>query len=275
VLTVSPGPFLTDWRESVASIVDLGFPGEQEGNAAVDILFGVVNPGGKLPHTMPNVPNEMKMTQRQYPGIAPPPDSDATLTTLKNGTRLAAAILNCGDPIQTLPSGLNPKGGTGGSDCIPTKAYYDEKLLVGYRWYDQHKVTPAFEFGHGMSYTSFKYTAGAIDAEDLKCTKTSCTFTVSNTGTVAGSEVAQLYLSFPVSAGEPPKQLKAFQKVQLAAGAKKVVILELTPRSFSIWSVETHAWTVVTGEFGVSVGGSSREVRLSTTLHVANGGGFQ
>ena len=70
------------------------------------------------------------------------------------------------------------------------------------------------------------------------------------------------------SAGEPPKQLKAFQKVQLAPGAKKTLTLALTPRSFSIWSVDAHTWTVVGGEFGVSVGGSSRDVRLSTTVHV-------
>ena len=172
----------------------------------------------------------------------------------------------------------------GGSDCIPTKAYYDEKLLVGYRWYDQHKVAPAFEFGFGLSYTSFEYQA-------LRCTATTCTFTVENSGKVAGAEVAQLYLSFPArsdslplilalydgttltvlcyhSAGEPPKQLKAFQKVQLAPGAKKTLTLALTPRSFSIWSVDAHTWTVVGGEFGVSVGGSSRDVRLSTTVHV-------
>ena len=70
------------------------------------------------------------------------------------------------------------------------------------------------------------------------------------------------------SAGEPPKQLKAFEKVQLAPGEKQALTLALTPRSFSIWSVDAHAWTVVSGEFGVSIGSSSRDVRLSTTLNV-------
>ena len=68
--SISPGPFLTPWRTSVAAIVDFGFPGEQEGAAAVDVLFGTVNPAGKLPHTMPNEENEMKMTARQYPGVS-------------------------------------------------------------------------------------------------------------------------------------------------------------------------------------------------------------
>ena len=75
-ITISPGPFLTPWRDAAAAIVDFGFPGEQEGNAVVDVLFGTVNPGGKLPHTMPNTANEMRMTPRQYPGTPPPPDDD-------------------------------------------------------------------------------------------------------------------------------------------------------------------------------------------------------
>ena len=69
VVTISPGPFLTPWRESVAAILDMGMAGEQEGNAVVDVLFGDVNPAGRLPHTLPNIENEMRMTGRQYPGV--------------------------------------------------------------------------------------------------------------------------------------------------------------------------------------------------------------
>ena len=200
VVAISPGPFLTPWRHAVAAIVDFGFPGEQEGNAVADVLFGVVTPGGKLPHTMPNIPNEMNMTQRQYPGIPPPPDNAGT----DSGAAAAAGpTIRCGNPVAPLPSGRNQQGGTGGSDCLPTKAYYDEKLLVGYRWYDQHKVEPAFEFGFGMSYTSFKY--APVGPGGFKCSQTACAFTVTNTGATVGSEVAQLYLAFPPSAGEPPQ----------------------------------------------------------------------
>jgi beta-glucosidase len=119
VVTISPGPFVTPWREAVAAILDMGMAGEQEGNAVMDVLFGDVNPAGKLPHTLPNVWNEMGMTSRQYPGV-PPTDS-----------------ANACQDIPTPPdaNGLNPQGGTGAAFCEPTKAYYDEKLLVGYRWY--------------------------------------------------------------------------------------------------------------------------------------------
>ena len=106
VLTISPGPFLTPWRESIAALVDFGFPGEQEGNAAVDVLFGDVSPSGKLPHTMPNIENEMQMTARQYPGLPPPPDASG------DGDTHTQAMINCGNPVPTLPSGLNPQGGT-------------------------------------------------------------------------------------------------------------------------------------------------------------------
>ena len=134
---------LSYWLAHKNGLFLAGFPGEQAGNAVVDVLVGDVNPAGKLPHTMPNKENEMQMTPRQYPGVKPivPPGAVA-----------------CNNPVPTdNTSGLNPQGGTGGSDCVPTKAYYDEQLLVGYRWYDQHKVVPAYPFGHGESYTTFKY----------------------------------------------------------------------------------------------------------------------
>ena len=123
--------------------------------------------------------------------------------------------------------------------------------------------------------------------------------TLLNNGTVAGSEVVQLCtsqplawrrvcnkkvrrvnvsqaetllrcadLSFPAAAGEPPQQLKGFKKVHLEAGASTVVSLALTPRDFSIWSVEKHGWTVVSGTFGVAVGSSSRDHRLVGSVRV-------
>ena len=90
-----------------------------------------------------------------------------------------------------------------------------------------------------------------------------------NTGPRSGAQVVQLYLAFPPEAGEPPQQLKAFQKVHLNAGEKAQVTLELTPRDFSVWSVAAHAWQVVSGTFGVSVGGSSRDRRLVGEVHVS------
>eukprot|EP01051_Picozoa_sp_SAG22_P005736 SAG22_NODE_350_length_11853_cov_3.693211_12_plen_662_part_00 len=140
----------------------------------------------------------------------------------------------------------------------PTYANYTERLLVGYRYYDEKKIdfTTGFPFGHGLSYTTFKYSG-------LTATKNSVSVSLQNSGTAAGAEVVQVYLGFPAAAGEPPKQLKGFAKVQLAAGAKQTVTIPLTERETSIWSVEKHGWATVAGKFEVFVGSSSRDIRLT------------
>lgn len=116
-----------------------------------------------------------------------------------------------------------------------------------------------------QSYTTFHYS-------DLQINGTSISFMLENNGTYAGAEVAQLYLSFPPQAGEPPRQLKRFQKVYLRPGEKERVTMILASRDFSIWSVAAHKWTIVTGSFGATVSSSSRDDRLSGTLQV--GGSF-
>ena len=107
-------------------------------------------------------------------------------------------------------------------------ANYTEGLEVGYRWYDAHNVAPAFAFGHGLSYTTFAYKC-------LRASTTAVTVDVQNTGSVDGAEIAQLYLGFPASAGEPPKQLKGFEKVQLKAGETRTVTFPLNDRAVSVW----------------------------------------
>ena len=94
------------------------------------------------------------------------------------------------------------------------------------------------------------------------------TVDVRNTGAVAGAEVAQLYLGFPDASGEPPRQLKGFKKVSLAAGARASVIIPLTDRELSTWNVASHSWKVASGEFTVFVGASSRDIRLIGSLTV-------
>eukprot|EP01063_Lacrimia_lanifica_P022615 TRINITY_DN30158_c0_g1_i1.p1 TRINITY_DN30158_c0_g1~~TRINITY_DN30158_c0_g1_i1.p1 ORF type:complete len:732 (+),score=179.57 TRINITY_DN30158_c0_g1_i1:65-2260(+) len=247
VVAVSPGPFLTKWRGGAAAIVDFGMAGEQEGHAVADVLFGDVNPRGKLPHTLPNRWNETAFSVRQYPGVAPAPGKG----------EVACSVT----PTAPTADGHNPSGGTGAAPCRPYEAHYDEGLLTGYRWYDAHAVEPAYAFGHGLSYTTFGYA-------DLTVSTRGVTFTVTNTGRVAGAEVAQLYLGFPPAAGEPPQLLKGFEVVTLAAGAKASVTIPLNTRSFSTWDVETHAWAVAHGEFSVLIGASSRDIRLRGRVSV-------
>jgi beta-glucosidase len=210
VVVATPGPILTPWRDDVAAILVPWMPGQEFGEAIADVLLGDVNPAARLHHTMPNIENEIQMTDSQWPGI--------NLT-----------------------------------------ATYTEKLEVGYRWYSSHEVVPAFPFGHGLSYTTFSY-------GDLRIGDDSVAFNLTNTGQRAGAEVAQMYLTFPESAGEPPKQLKGFAKVLLQPGESKEVKLPTTARDFSIWDVETHGWQEVSGEFSVEVGASIMDTRATGSI---------
>jgi len=131
-------------------------------------------------------------------------------------------------------------------------ASYSEGLLVGYRWYNAHNATPAFPFGHGLSYTTFAL-AG------LRASPTRVTVTVTNTGRRPGAAAPQLYLTFPPSAGEPPGQLRGFAQAQLQPGESAEVRFPLRARDMSVWNATTHAWQLVHGSFGVAVGLSSRD----------------
>jgi beta-glucosidase len=134
---------------------------------------------------------------------------------------------------------------------------YTEGLEVGYRYYVMHNQTPAYPFGHGLTYSDFEYA-------DIKASKTSVSFTLTNVGKVMASEVPQLYIEFPKSAEEPTKQLKGFQQVPLAPGAKTTVTFTLNTRTISIWDVHSHGWVPQRGDFKVFVGSSVQDVRLSS-----------
>lgn len=138
-------------------------------------------------------------------------------------------------------------------------ANYTERLEVGYRWYNARGVTPKFPFGHGLTYSEF-------DLSGLEIAGRSVTVTLANVGEVDASEVVQLYLTFPESAEEPPRQLRSFKKVPLKAGAHQRVAFELTDRELSIWDATAHAWSPVRGAFGVEVGFSSTNLPVRGTL---------
>ena len=148
---------------------------------------------------------------------------------------------------------------------MPTgkESTYTEKLEVGYRWYDTHNVVPKFAFGHGLSYSTFEYADLSIDGLNVS-------FSVKNTGAVAGAEIPQLYLGYPASAGEPPKVLRGFEKVVLAPGAAATITYALDSGMLSVWDVNVHGWAPVSGEFQVFVGASSRAIKLTGSLTHSN-----
>jgi beta-glucosidase len=145
--------------------------------------------------------------------------------------------------------------------------HYSEGIEVGYRAYDEQHIHPLFPFGFGLSYTTFSYSGLTVHPGPRHDTAI-VRFTLTNTGTRVGAEVAQLYVGFPAIAegNEPPRQLKAFRKVMLAPGESRMIELPLDTRAFSYWSTTAHDWRIALGTFTVFVGGSSEDTPLHATI---------
>ena len=158
--------------------------------------------------------------------------------------------------LVTLPNVENEVGFTQQQyPGVNMQADYSEKMLIGYRWYTANNITPAFPFGHGLSYTSFSYS-------DILASSSEVRVTVTNDGIRAGADVAQLYLAFPMHAQSPPLQLKGFAKTPiLQPGESYQVFFPLTAQDISIWNANIHDWQIVEGKFGVKVGASSADIR--------------
>lgn len=167
--------------------------------------------------------------------------------------------------------------------CLPTSAKdhfpqcdYDEGVYIDYRHFDANKIVPRFEFGFGLSYTTFTYegidTSQTLGRDDNSSQKNlaagasgsiwdkvqTVSVEISNTGNMTGEEIAQLYLGIP---NAPEKQLRGFEKVKLSPGEKVDVTFELTRRDLSIWDVISQSWVVQQGQYHVYVGSSSRDIR--------------
>ncbi|MBA2394806.1 MAG: glycoside hydrolase family 3 C-terminal domain-containing protein [Ktedonobacteraceae bacterium] len=141
---------------------------------------------------------------------------------------------------------------------------YSEKLDMGYRFYDAHKVAPLFPFGFGLSYTTYKYSNLKITAGSGNTATVA--FDITNTGNRSGSEVAEVYVSMPAAAGEPPIQLKGFQKIALGTGATGHASIALDARAFQHWDASKHAWAITAGTYQIQVGASSRNILLQGSI---------
>eukprot|EP01043_Picozoa_sp_COSAG02_P023564 COSAG02_NODE_1262_length_13556_cov_11.011522_13_plen_623_part_00 len=238
VVMVNPGAVLTPWADKVSALLTMFMPGLEMGNALSDVLFGDVNPSGRLSLTFPNIDNEMNFSQVQWPGVPVSTGLQSNYTErLEVGYRCAFY------PMCVLP--------------VPVCPVAHVACRIGY---DAHKVTPKYAFGFGLSYTTFQYSDLKIDGSK------SVSVTVTNSGKLDGAEIVQLYLGFPETAGEPPQVLRGFTKQYLQAGRSSMVTFQLGPGDFSIWDTQRHQWSEVGGEFFVSVGASSRDIRLTGTL---------
>ena len=144
---------------------------------------------------------------------------------------------------------------------------YDEKLLVGYRWYDKKNIKTLFPFGHGLSYTNFEYSDLEVDVRATNMA--SCKFSVRNTGQVAGIETAQCYVSFKtIDDSEPEKTLQGFSKIALNPNDESSIEINLNSRNFSSWDVAKRSWEVRAGSYEILIGSSAENILLQTTINL-------
>jgi len=227
-------PATMPWIDKVAGVVEAWYPGIRGGEALANILTGKVNPTGKLAITFPKSDADLP-----HPTLVlPPPSSQPNFAAM-------------GGDISNFMS-LMAKG------LPPFQITYDEKLEVGYKWYDAEKKSFLFPFGFGLSYTSYAYSGLTVKSGDALAV----TFTVKNTGKRAGTEIAQVYTSFPEAAGEPPKRLIGWARVELAAGESKLVSIPVSHDRMTVYDEAADSWKLVPGNYTIMAGGSSQALPL-------------
>ncbi|MBB2967666.1 glycoside hydrolase family 3 C-terminal domain-containing protein [Leifsonia aquatica] len=212
---------VSGWADRVPAIVEGWLLGQAGGGAVADVLFGVVNPSGRLAETV---------------------------------------IAHLGDTAASI----NFPGEKG-------HVRYGEGLFVGYRDLDAREVAVSFPFGHGLSYTTFDFGAPAVEATADGGIRVSVD--VTNSGGRDGREVVQVYVALPGSAvTRPVRELKGFANVAVAAGATESVVIEIPADDLAYYDTDLAGWIVEGGDYVVSVGASSRDLRGSATVSVAGDG---
>lgn len=145
-------------------------------------------------------------------------------------------------------------------------AEYRESIYIGYRYFDTAQVNVLFPFGYGLSYTTFEYS-------DIRVSRDGVTFRLTNSGSTAGMEVAQLYVGCKSrEIFRPAKELKGFAKVFINAGESKTVTIPFDDKTFRYFNVKTDSWEVEAAEYRIMIGASSADIRLEDTLFVEGTG---
>ena len=233
VVLETGGPVTMPWVGQVGAVLEAWFAGSRGAEAAANLLFGEANPSAKLPLTFPR--NEADLP---HPTVVQPPH-------------------------ESLPDESKPEVWKQiAAGLAPFQVTYDEGVKVGYKWYDAENKPVLFPFGYGLSYTTYSYS-------NLKVTpgiNPRVTFTVTNSGSRSGAEVAEVYASLPAAASEPPKRLVGWSKVKLNPGESKEVAVDVDAKFLSIFNVEKNGWQLLPGEYTFLVGGSSQDLPLKDTV---------
>jgi beta-glucosidase len=232
VVLETGGPVTMPWADQVEGILAAWFPGIGGGEAIANLLFGDVNPSAKLPVSFAK--RDADLPHPEVPGIdlkpvPPPPGSK------QRGKRL---------PLFDVD-------------------YNTEGARVGYKWFESKNIQPLFPFGYGLSYTTYEYSGLNVDAQGHEVS-----FNVKNTGSRAGTEIAEVYAALPASAGESYKRVVAFDRVTLAPGESKTVTLKIDPKYVSVFGEKKDGWQLLPGDYKVLVGPSSAETPLTGGFHI-------
>jgi beta-glucosidase len=236
IVTSGSGIRMTDWDDKAKAIIYAWYGGQIGNRGLTEIIAGKINPSGKLPITI-------EKDFKDSPGYGYLPEGDTLYLGWHNEEEKAHPVY----------------------DVI-----YKEGVFVGYRWYESKDIQPLYPFGHGLSYTTFKYNDLNISKEKFNEDDVIVvSFTVKNTGNKPGLETAQLYVQdLESSVPRPPKELKGFQKVDLKPGESKTVSFELSKRDFSFWNPETKDWFAESGKFIIHIGSSSRDIKLKKEIEL-------
>ena len=230
------------WLPDVDAVLNAWFPGVQGAYAIADVLSGDVNPSGKLPQTFPNYEEDLVMPE------LPP-----------NVGELTGMGLIFLDLEKIFKPMYDSQYGDGAYDELISVDYSEQLLQNGYKWMDANGIEPLFYFGHGLSYTTFKYSG--VNAEESTDGSINISFNITNTGDRSGAEVAQVYASLPDNVPgleQPPKKLVGWDKVQLDPGESKNVIVNIPRQYISTWDAEsTHDWVFTSGEYEFNVSDSA------------------
>jgi len=220
VIIEAGGAVFMPWVDQVPALLHAWYPGTAGGEAIANILFGVVNPSGHLPISLPR------------------------------------------DASQFTRADLEDKDAQGKKTL---EVNYAEGATVGYKWFDAHGQTPLFAFGHGLSYTKFKYSdlQARLDGQELVVK-----FQVRNTGRRDGRDVAQLYVSPAAGGWEAPKRLAGFKKMELQPGVTEPVELRVDPRLLGMFSEADKTWRIAPGSYKLMLGHSSAEFELETAIEL-------
>lgn len=232
VVLETGGPVLMPWLASVPAVLEAWYPGQRGGEAIARLLFGDVNPSGRLPISFPATDDQAPRTQPG--GLEQLRARDAALAAGERNARIA-----------------------------PFSVDYVEGANSGYRWYDIMGREPLFPFGFGLSYTRFDYS----NLEIVDDAAAPCIFVdVTNSGGRSGADVLQVYIRAADRLGRESWRLAGFARTEIAAGATVRVAVELDPRSFSRWDDGAKRWRRGSEAMPLAVGRSASDFALSGEL---------